>query len=650
MGRANRALARCANADRAELCQHHAMPRPSPAKSLLTGNPVRDRVRVAAGRPIPRSTATAPIHLARLRRQPGRAGVFRPRAAGHRRTAAGDSAQRLRIVQQCRAEDLDRVTEAYRQAKVNVELQPFFTDLPERMAAAHLVIARSGASTVAELTRHRPAGHPRAAARRDRCRPEEQCAGARRLPVAAGSPSRPRFRRYRLALACRHFSVIRRHCIKAAAAAKSLGQPDAVEKLADARRTPRPEGDELHEDAAQYRSGALRRHRRHRHERHCRNPAQPGLQGPRLRQRREPQCAAPARHGDRGRHRPDGREPQGRRRRRHLLGDQEGQSRAGRRPCRAACRWCAGPKCSPRSCGSRTPSPSAARTARPRPRRWSRRCSMPATWIRRSSMAASSMPMAPMPASAMASGWWSRPTRATAPSSSCRPTSPSSPISIPSISTTTAISTEVKQAFLNFVENVPFYGFAVMCLDHPEVQALVGQIRDRRVITYGRNPQADVRLVDLENRDGVQPFRRRNPRPHPHDASADRGARTADAGRAQRAQRHRGHRRRRSAQGAGRGDPQGPQGFLGRQAALHPDRHCRRHHHHRRLWPPPGRDFRGAEGGAPVDPARRHRRGAAAPLQPRQRSVQRVRHLLQRCRHRASSRRSMPPARRRSTA
>jgi len=64
----------------------------------------------------------------------------------------------------------------------------------------------------------------------------------------------------------------------------------------------------------------------------------------------------------------------------------------------------------------------------------------------------------------------------------------------------------VKQAFLNFVENVPFYGFAVMCLDHPEVQALVGEIRDRRVITYGRNPQADVRLVDLEIRDGISHF------------------------------------------------------------------------------------------------------------------------------------------------
>jgi UDP-N-acetylmuramate--alanine ligase len=64
----------------------------------------------------------------------------------------------------------------------------------------------------------------------------------------------------------------------------------------------------------------------------------------------------------------------------------------------------------------------------------------------------------------------------------------------------------VKKAFHQFVENVPFYGFAVMCLDHPEVQALVGQIKDRRVITYGRNPQADVRLVDLETIDGISHF------------------------------------------------------------------------------------------------------------------------------------------------
>ena len=52
----------------------------------------------------------------------------------------------------------------------------------------------------------------------------------------------------------------------------------------------------------------------------------------------------------------------------------------------------------------------------------------------------------------------------------------------------------VREAFRQFVENVPFYGFGVMCTDHHEVQALVGRIEDRRIITYGGNAQADVRF------------------------------------------------------------------------------------------------------------------------------------------------------------
>jgi UDP-N-acetylmuramate--alanine ligase len=55
----------------------------------------------------------------------------------------------------------------------------------------------------------------------------------------------------------------------------------------------------------------------------------------------------------------------------------------------------------------------------------------------------------------------------------------------------------VQDAFRSFVDNVPFYGFAVMCIDHPVVQTLVGKIEDRRIITYGENPQADARLLDL---------------------------------------------------------------------------------------------------------------------------------------------------------
>ena len=64
----------------------------------------------------------------------------------------------------------------------------------------------------------------------------------------------------------------------------------------------------------------------------------------------------------------------------------------------------------------------------------------------------------------------------------------------------------VQEAFRAFVENVPFYGFAVMCTDHPVVQTLVGRITDRRVITYGENPQADVRLIELDHADGQSRF------------------------------------------------------------------------------------------------------------------------------------------------
>jgi UDP-N-acetylmuramate--alanine ligase len=64
----------------------------------------------------------------------------------------------------------------------------------------------------------------------------------------------------------------------------------------------------------------------------------------------------------------------------------------------------------------------------------------------------------------------------------------------------------VQDAFRAFVENVPFYGFSVMCTDHPTVQSLVGRIEDHRIVTYGENPQADVRLVDVSHAGGSSLF------------------------------------------------------------------------------------------------------------------------------------------------
>jgi UDP-N-acetylmuramate--alanine ligase len=65
----------------------------------------------------------------------------------------------------------------------------------------------------------------------------------------------------------------------------------------------------------------------------------------------------------------------------------------------------------------------------------------------------------------------------------------------------------VQDAFRAFVENVPFYGFAVMCIDHPVVQAIVGRVEDRRIITYGEDPQAEARLVDLQPIPGGSRFK-----------------------------------------------------------------------------------------------------------------------------------------------
>ena len=64
----------------------------------------------------------------------------------------------------------------------------------------------------------------------------------------------------------------------------------------------------------------------------------------------------------------------------------------------------------------------------------------------------------------------------------------------------------LRKGFLDFVSNVPFYGLAVCCTDHPEVQALVGRVTDRRIVTFGFNAQADVRAVNLRYVGGVAQF------------------------------------------------------------------------------------------------------------------------------------------------
>jgi UDP-N-acetylmuramate--alanine ligase len=65
---------------------------------------------------------------------------------------------------------------------------------------------------------------------------------------------------------------------------------------------------------------------------------------------------------------------------------------------------------------------------------------------------------------------------------------------------------KMRDAFQRFIENVPFYGFAVLCIDHPEVQAMVGRIVDRRLVTYGMSPQAEVRAVNVSFSEGASHY------------------------------------------------------------------------------------------------------------------------------------------------
>ncbi len=140
----------------------------------------------------------------------------------------------------------------------------------------------------------------------------------------------------------------------------------------------------------------------------------------------------------------------------------------------------------------------------------------------------------------------------------------------------------IKAAFDAFVSNIPFYGLAVCCIDHPEVQALVGRITDRRVATYGFNPQADVQGRNLALRERRGALRRGAER----RGAGDRGRQPADDRRPQRLERAGGDRGGAASRHSADGDQGGAGGLRRGQPALHQGRGLERRHHHRRLRPP----------------------------------------------------------------
>ena len=156
MGRANRLLARHADRIATSFGQVGALPDELHDRVVLTGNPVRAAVGALGRRPYAVPGEADPLRLLVIGGSQG-AVVFNGVIPAAVARLPETLRRRLRVSQQVRGRDLSEVADEYRESGVEAELAPFFEDLPERLAEAHLVICRAGASTVAELA---AAGRP----------------------------------------------------------------------------------------------------------------------------------------------------------------------------------------------------------------------------------------------------------------------------------------------------------------------------------------------------------------------------------------------------------------------------------------------------------------------------------------------------------
>lgn len=200
------------------------------AKTRLTGNPVRPSVLAAAETPFP-SLADGRLRLLVTGGSQG-ARVMSDVVPAALALLTAEERGRLVLVQQARGEDEARVRAAYADLGFAAEVQPFFADLPMRIAAAHLVIARSGASTVSELA---VIGRPAILVPFPHALDQDQAANAALLARegAATVIKQADFSPQWLAETLRQSLTRPAALATRAAAARAAGLPDAAERLAD---------------------------------------------------------------------------------------------------------------------------------------------------------------------------------------------------------------------------------------------------------------------------------------------------------------------------------------------------------------------------------------------------------------------------------
>lgn len=234
LGRANRMLAPGARVIATAFPDTTKLRLADQQRLLSTGNPVRAEFIAARSVPFPEVGAAGKIEILAVGGSQGARVVGRTLPAALAKLPDGLRG-RLRVVQQCREEDLDTARKVYRDAGVDASLAPFIENVADRLAASHLVIARAGASTIAELT---VVGRPAILIPYPHATDDHQAANARAVATAGGAWMISEHDLTPESLAHRIEQILGDPAglATAAARARAIGHPDAVERLMEAAR------------------------------------------------------------------------------------------------------------------------------------------------------------------------------------------------------------------------------------------------------------------------------------------------------------------------------------------------------------------------------------------------------------------------------
>jgi len=231
LGRVNRLVAGRVDAIATSYSSVERLPASAKDRVVFVGNPVRDEIIALRAQPFPPLSEDGIFRLLVTGGSQG-ASIFSTVVPDGLALLPEHFRRRLQVTQQCRSEDIDQVRARYAGLGIPAELATYLPDIPERLAWAHLVIGRAGASTIAELT---AAGRPAILVPLPSATDDHQTANAREMAKAGGARmiAQPGFTPIELAKQMQKLALDPGALANAAARAKAVGKPDAAKALAD---------------------------------------------------------------------------------------------------------------------------------------------------------------------------------------------------------------------------------------------------------------------------------------------------------------------------------------------------------------------------------------------------------------------------------